>query len=305
LTVTATGTTPIAYQWWKDGNLLTVRTNASLNLTNVQTTDSGGYSVVLTNSLGSVTSAVAAVSVIYYPPVITGQPVGGIYLVGTNFSLSAGVTGAPPVSWQWNTNGVPITGATSSSYTVNNAQTTDSGAYTVIITNPGGSVTSSVASVAVGYAPVILQQPAPFINSIGSSNAFGVTVSGSVPFQFQWFKDGIALAYGTNSQLIFSALQTNDMGSYFLAVTNLFGSVESSNGWLTVLTPLNNSLPSVVSNQFGFYLSGPAGVSFVVETTTNLQLWTPLATNVFGTNAYLFQDPSAATNPVLFYRTHY
>jgi len=305
LTVTANGTAPIAYQWWKDGNLVTNQTNASLNLTNVQTTDSGGYSVVLTNSLGSVTSSVAAISVLDFPPVLTTQPVGGIYLAGTNFTLSAAATGTPPYNWQWNTNGVPIYGATSPTYTVNNAQTNDSGDYTVTITNLAGSATSSVAVVAVGYAPVILQQPVPFTNSIGTSNAFAVTVSGSAPFQFQWFQTGNALAAGTNNPLILPVLQIDQAGDYSVAVTNLFGSTISSNALLTVAVPLTNSPPVIISNQFSFYLTGTPGSTFVVETSTNLQTWQPLATNQFGTNAFLFVDPAAATNPSLFYRTHY
>ena len=305
LTVTANGTAPIAYQWWKDGNLLALQTNASFTLANAQTTDSGGYSVVLTNSLGSVTSSVAAISVIGFPPVITSQPVGGIYLVGTNFTLSVGVSGTPPFIWQWNTNGVPIPGANTSTYAVNNAQTNDSGAYTVTVTNAWGSTTSSVAGVAVGYAPVILQPPAPFTNGIGTSNVFGVTVSGSEPFQYQWVKDGTALTEGTNNPLIFTALQIDQAGVYFVAVTNLFGSAISSNALLTVAVPLTNSLPTIVNNQFSFYLTGSPGSTFVVETSTDLQTWLPLATNLFGTNAFLFVDPAAATNPSRYYRTHY
>jgi len=305
LSVTANGTTPIEYQWWKDGNPLTIQTNASLNLTNVQTTDSGSYSVVLTNSLGSVTSSVATISVIDFPPVITSQPVGGIYLVGTNFALSVGVSGTPPYNWQWNTNGMPILGANNSSYTVNHAQTNDSGAYTITVLNLWGSVTSSVAGVAVGYAPVILQQPIPLTNGIGTSNVFGVTLSGSEPFQLQWFKDGTALIDGTNNPLVLPTLQIDQTGDYSVVVTNLFGSTVSSNALLTVAVPLTNSLPSIVSNQFAFYLTGTPGSTFVVETSTNFQTWTPLTTNLFGTNAFLFVDPAAATNRLLFYRTHY
>jgi len=250
LSVTANGSSPIAYQWWKDGNPLIIQTNASFTLTNVQTTDSGGYSVVLTNFLGSVTSSVATISVVGFPPVITSQPVGGIYLVGTNFTLSAGVSGTPPFNWQWSTNGVPILGANNPVYTVNHAQTNDSGAYTVTITNLSGGVTSSVAGVAVGYAPVIRQQPQSFTNAIGTSNEFGVTVSGSAPFLYQWVKDAAPLASGTNNPLVFPALQTNQIGYYFVTVTNLFGSVVSSNALLSIS---NVPLPSWWVGLVGYY----------------------------------------------------
>jgi uncharacterized delta-60 repeat protein len=305
LAVTANGTTPVAYQWWKDGSLLALQTNASLTLTNLQTTDSGGYSVVLANFLGSVTSSVAAITVLDFPPVITSQPVGGIYLAGANFTLSAAAAGTPPYYWQWNTNGTPIAGATSPTYAVNNAQTNDSGAYTVTVTNLWGGATSSVAGVAVGYAPVILQQPVPFTNGIGTSNLFGVTVSGSAPFQYQWFQTGNPLASGTNNPLMIPALQIDQAGDYSVAVTNLFGSTLSSNALLTVAVPLTNGLPVIISNQFAFYLTGTPGSTFVVETSPDLQTWTPLVTNLFGTNAFLFVDPAATTNPSRYYRTHY
>lgn len=61
--VTATGTTPLAYQWLKNSLALADATNATLNLTNVQLADAGNYSVLVTNLCGAVTSQVAALTV--------------------------------------------------------------------------------------------------------------------------------------------------------------------------------------------------------------------------------------------------
>ena len=60
--VTAAGTIPLGYQWWKDGLALTQRTNSSLLLTNLQASDSGQYRVVVSSRYGSVTSAIAWLS---------------------------------------------------------------------------------------------------------------------------------------------------------------------------------------------------------------------------------------------------
>jgi len=65
----ASGSRPLACQWWKDGNLLDAQTNATLTVSNFQSADLGGYSVALTNWFGSVTSAPAVLSVGYHPPV--------------------------------------------------------------------------------------------------------------------------------------------------------------------------------------------------------------------------------------------
>ena len=68
-TVTATGTAPLAYQWRVNGASLANGGNvsgaasATLSLANVQLWDAGSYSVVVTNSYGSVTSSVAVLAV--------------------------------------------------------------------------------------------------------------------------------------------------------------------------------------------------------------------------------------------------
>jgi uncharacterized delta-60 repeat protein len=61
--VTATGTAPLSYQWWKDGSALPDATIATLMLSNVQGSNAGNYTVIVSNAFGSVTSAVAELSV--------------------------------------------------------------------------------------------------------------------------------------------------------------------------------------------------------------------------------------------------
>ena len=61
--VSASGTTPLSYQWRKDGADVAAATSATLNLTSVQTNQAGNYSVVITNAWGSITSSVAALAV--------------------------------------------------------------------------------------------------------------------------------------------------------------------------------------------------------------------------------------------------
>jgi uncharacterized delta-60 repeat protein len=63
LSVTARGTAPLGYQWWKDGVALMGRAGASLTLTNSLATDAGSYWVAVTSPYGSVTSQVALLTV--------------------------------------------------------------------------------------------------------------------------------------------------------------------------------------------------------------------------------------------------
>ena len=74
--VTATGTAPLSYQWRKGGSNISGATSATYSMTNVQAADAGTYSVVVSNSAGSVTSANATLTVspAAVGPAITTQP---------------------------------------------------------------------------------------------------------------------------------------------------------------------------------------------------------------------------------------
>lgn len=66
--------------------------------------------------------------------------------------------------------------------------------------------------------------------------------------------------------------------------------------------PSNGSI-SFSNGAFGFNLSGPAGSNVVIETSINLTNWTPLQSNVFGSNGSLYiQDLQSPTNTLRFYR---
>ena len=55
----ATGIQPLHFQWQLNGTDLAAQTSSRLMLSNVQSTDAGGYTVVVTNTSGSITSQVA------------------------------------------------------------------------------------------------------------------------------------------------------------------------------------------------------------------------------------------------------
>jgi len=149
--VTAGGVPGIAYQWYFNTNTTLLNaTNTSLTLTNIQLTNAGTYSVIITNSAGSVTSSFAQLTV-WQPPNITSQPVGITSLAGSSPTISVTAGGVPAVSYQWNLNtNTVLTGATGTSLNLANIRASQSGnCYSVVITNNAGSVTSSVAKLVV------------------------------------------------------------------------------------------------------------------------------------------------------------
>ncbi len=148
--VSASGTAPLSYQWRKGGASISGATNSSYSISSTQTGDAGSYSVVVSNSVGSATSNSASLTVNPPSPLprITGQPQSRTVDVGASVTFSVATSG-PSLSYQWKKDDVAIVGATSSSFTISPARTSDSGVYTVMVWNNDGSVTSNPASLTV------------------------------------------------------------------------------------------------------------------------------------------------------------
>jgi hypothetical protein len=87
------------------------------------------------------------------------------------------------------------------------------------------------------FASEISVQPLDQTLAEGSNVIFGIGVSGSPPFNFQWFFNLTnALSNATNSALILTNLQVTDAGSYHVVVTSPYGEATSQVAVLTVLT---------------------------------------------------------------------
>lgn len=153
-TVTAGGAPPLAPQWFFNTNtLLQNQTNLTLTLTNIQPADGGNYLVIITNSSGAVTSSPAPL-VVLLPPVITNQPAGLTNVAGTPASLTVVAGGTAPLYYQWlSFASNSLAGATNPVYNFGNLRASQSGDYTVLITNQAGAITSSVATVLVTAPP--------------------------------------------------------------------------------------------------------------------------------------------------------
>jgi hypothetical protein len=83
------------------------------------------------------------------PPAIVQQPTSRTVTVGDATTFMVTASGTAPLSYQWRKGGVNISGATGSSYTINSAQLTDAGDYSVVVTNTEGSATSAAATLTV------------------------------------------------------------------------------------------------------------------------------------------------------------
>ena len=172
LNALAVGQAPLAYQWRYNDTDLPGANQPTLTLTNVQFTNAGTYSVVVSNALGTITGLVANLGVELAPaaPTIQEQPQSQTVFAGTNVSFSVVGSGNPAPTYQWQFNSVNIPAAASSSYTIPHVLASNAGSYRVILTNNVGALTSAVAVLTVNAPPwpVFTSQPADQAVSLGA-----------------------------------------------------------------------------------------------------------------------------------------
>jgi hypothetical protein len=251
--------------------------------------------VVVTNLAGGVTSS-NAILIVNVPPAITAQPQDQTVNPDASATFAVSATGTGPLSYQWKFNSANIPGATVSSYTQSPAQTNDAGAYSVVITNVAGSVTSSNATLSVNVPPAITAQPQSLSALVGSNVTFTVTATGTLPLSYQWRLNGTNISAASDSAYTRNNVQANDAGSYSVVVSNIAGTLVSSDAVLTVTQPsppVIDSISVAPAGQIQLQVSGPPG-HYAVQDSTNLVDWTDLSN--FVTTGATFQYLDAETN---------
>jgi hypothetical protein len=149
--VAAAGSPLLTYQWQKNNADIAGATGAVYTTPPLLGTDSGStFDVVVSNSAGTVTSAAAKLTVTAgTAPSIVTQPAGAAVSAGQSVTLSVVAAGSGPLHYQWLLNTTTSIGTDSSTFSIAQAQTSDAGTYTVVVTNGSGSATSSGAAVSV------------------------------------------------------------------------------------------------------------------------------------------------------------
>lgn len=121
--------------------------------------------------------------------------------------------------------------------------------------------------------PVINEQPAHHVGTMGGTATFNVHAEGMAPLVYQWKFNGTNLVGATRSELTLTNLQSAQQGSYSVEISNLAGSVQSSDAQLGLFT----CSYSLVTSKTNFPVSGGTGVISV--TTSNGCAWQVANTN--------------------------
>jgi hypothetical protein len=310
LSVTASGTGPFTYQWYRGTSGTTtnpVGTNsASFNTGTLTATTS--YWVRVTNCTDKTANSNAATVTVTdcTLPAVTSEPPDVSITSGSSTTLSVAASGTPTITYQWyrhigGGNFQAVTAATTSK-TYNTGTLTSSQAYLAVVRNPcatGDDIRSRVVTVTVTTsctAPAITTQPASVTINPGQSTTLTVGATGT-SLQYQWFEGDMGVTskpVGTNAPS-FTTPALSATTKYWVRVSNSCGNVPSQAATVAISAPCVKAAVTVQPASVTITM-GQSATLTVGATGTNVQYqWYEGVSGDFskpvGTNAPSFTTP--------------
>jgi hypothetical protein len=264
------GKSPLVYQWRKNGTNLTETTNcvgpatAQLVLSNLSVLDTAGYDVVVTNSSGSTTSSVAALTVGYSPARATPVVVNGFLVGATLIDGGCGYSAPPIITFAGQT------GAVASGY----AQISNGSVTNIVITGTGdGYPADAVIQVYPSVYPVLSIESAQ--TTMPAAEAMPAVVNG---FIVGAQVTAAGAGYDTPPGVSFSDVSGSGAAGYAQigngGITNIVitmaGSGYSSNATISISAPPDLKVITISAGNL------VVGQNYALQTATDLTNWTPV-----------------------------
>ena len=265
--VGVTGKPPFSFQWYRDGVAISGATAATYTSPVVTLADNGAkFTVKITGASGSVTSSSAALTV-KDKPTVTTDPVSTSVAPGASVSFTVAGAG-DSLAYQWLRDEVPITGATSATYTFTAAAADDGVVFRAYVVNPGGYAISAPATLTVTGVPAVTIAPVGQTVALGDPVSFGVYATGG-NLTYQWQRNGVNIVGATSRVYRIAATVAGDHNANFsVVVGNAQGSATSSAATLGVVAGSVRPLATPVA-QVALSKSATAGFNFTLVRKSN------------------------------------
>jgi Right handed beta helix region len=168
-------------------------------------------------------------------------------------------------------------------------------------TGLGGTDMGALSTVGFSQPPILFQHPISQTVAPGNNVILRAAAVGAPPFWYQWRFNGADIPGGTSSTLGLTNFTDAREGLYEVLVSNADGSASSA----PALALLNNPVRiqyGAGNCRYDLRLSGPAGNTFILQTSSNLVNWTPVVTNTTSTGIVEVHDAGVPTSPARFFR---
>lgn len=172
----------------------------------------------------------------------TVDPAAQLVAAGSSVNFSATVGCPDGLSYQWLKDAMPlgdggtVSGATNATLTLTGVATNDAGSYALVITGPGGTLTSAAAQLQIATLPLIVASPTNQFAAVGTTVALSVGATGA-GLGYRWFFNNLELAAPNTNTLVLTDVSQLMSGRYWVLVTNIAGAAMSAQATLTVMIP--------------------------------------------------------------------
>ena len=229
--ISAIGTEPITYRWYKNDILIPSATANTLYINKVGFSDEAEYYCIASNVINSRTSDIVQLN-LYKEIIVVKNPIDAIFNPNQVLNTYLSCTGATPISAQWRKDGVnckPLivtnTGKVDLYILLDN---NDEGSYDCVLTNIVGSIISTPFNIYVNKAIEFTTQPVSGTVNVGNSFTFTAEADGTEPIAYKWIKSNPYVNLNkTGKTLTLNNIQISNKGYYACVATNIVGSLTS------------------------------------------------------------------------------
>jgi hypothetical protein len=220
-------------------------------------------------------------------------------IIGNTLSLSVTATGTS-LQYQWFKDYNPITGATSSSYSIAVSAASDSGTYSCVVQNGGGAIT-----VSIGVAVVASTSNLPTISSLtnnspktlGETVTLTCTASGTGDLRYLWAgPTRLVVSYGTSNTYAFTVASGSEAGVYTCIVSNSYGFTSA-----TTTVTLTGAGPTITStsNNSPVYVGDTVYLSVTATGSDLTYQWYDNTTPIPGATSSSYSFYASSSVPLL------
>lgn len=297
--VVGNGNPAPSYRWYRNGQFIAGATASSYTTSALTPADSGStFRVALFNGVGdTVFSNAVTLGVRRIPVQIVSHPSSVTINQGSSATFSITAQGSAPITYQWRRNSVNIaTGGNAASYTLTNAQLSDSGAVFDCIVAGATRDTSNPAVLNVRrviVAPIITNSPLTYSATVGRAASYAITTTGTQPITFSASPLPAGLSINTSTGVISGTPTTTGITNTVITASNTAGS--QSRTLVITISPapvapvINSSLTATatVGTPFSYTITASGTAPFTFNAT-------PLPSPLTRNGAQITGTPTAA-----------